>query len=161
MTATYDCIAATTLGSDSASVTFSSISGAFTDLILVMNILPLSTNDNLGIKFNSTNGPYGLIQVTGGGASPASNRGSNLSSITAGAIYDSAVTTHVFHIMNYSNTTTNKTMLYRYGNSSYTIVAGVIIWRDNSAITSISIAVNGGSNLSANSTFSLYGIKAE
>lgn len=162
MTATYDCIATTTLSTATASVTFSSISGSYTDLVLVMNILPLNDNDNLGLRFNSDSATnYSLTQVTGNGSSAASNRNTSTNRLQAGAIYNASITTHLFHLMNYSNSTTYKSMLYRYGNASYTTVGGVGLWRSTSAITDIEIVVNGGSNLSASSTFSLFGIKAE
>ena len=56
MTATYDCIATTTLGSDQASVTFSAISGNYTDLVIVGNGALTAGAGTLFIRFNSDTG---------------------------------------------------------------------------------------------------------
>jgi hypothetical protein len=56
MTATYEKIATTTLGSTTATVTFSSISGAYTDLVLVERLVKSITGGSLQVRFNSDTG---------------------------------------------------------------------------------------------------------
>jgi hypothetical protein len=63
------------------------------------------------------------------------------------------------HFMNYSNTTTNKTVLGRSSAASGFVEAAVGLWRNTSAITSIT-ATTGGQSYQTGSTFTLYGIKA-
>ena len=53
MTATYEKIATTTLGSSQASVTFSSISGSYTDLVLISDSTVASGSDGVRLRFNS------------------------------------------------------------------------------------------------------------
>ena len=64
--------------------------------------------------------------------------------------------------MNYSNTTTNKTVLARGNRASSGVVAQVGMWGNTSAITSITIdnVDSASANFVAGSTFTLYGIKA-
>ena len=52
MTATYEKIATTTLGSNTASTTFSSISGAYTDLVLISFVRDTRTNDLIILYMN-------------------------------------------------------------------------------------------------------------
>jgi hypothetical protein len=70
----------------------------------------------------------------------------------------------IFHLQNYSNSTTYKTVLNRtnYAGSGGWTVASVGLWRDTSAITSIRIAISETQtgNFISGSTFTLYGIKA-
>ena len=164
MPATYEPIATTTLGSAQASVTFSSISGSYTDLILVS--MPLSaSSDNLTMQFNSDTGTnYSTTILWGNGSSAGSTRQSNTATpyMSYYALTNATPSTSIFHIMNYANTTTYKTTLVRVGNASSSggTDAEVMLWRSTSAITSILIKQYGGSNLSSGSTFTLYGIKA-
>jgi hypothetical protein len=67
--------------------------------------------------------------------------------------------TNIIQVMNYSNTTTNKTVLARAGIAGDRTRAIVNLWRSTSAITSILIINNGSVNFVAGSTFTLYGIK--
>ena len=70
MTATYDCIATTTLSSAQSSVTFSSISGSYTDLIIISDAILASGNDALGLRFNSDSGSnYSYTFMYGNGTS--------------------------------------------------------------------------------------------
>jgi hypothetical protein len=63
--------------------------------------------------------------------------------------------------MNYSNSTTNKTVLSRGGNAATWVTTNVGLWRNTAAITSIKVfASDGTSNMNSGSTFSLYGILA-
>jgi hypothetical protein len=67
----------------------------------------------------------------------------------------------IVNFMNYSNTTTFKTIINRGNEASATTIAFVNLWRSTSAINSINIEQPGGGNFAAGSTFTLYGIKAE
>ena len=171
MTATYDCIATTTLGSNTASVTFSSISGTYTDLFLLV-VFGTSTSDYLKLTFNSDttmsndSGTY----LSGSGSSASSGRYTSTSSPEywlGGAISadtNAYGTIAKININNYSNTTTYKTVIARLDRASSTGgTAGVVgLWRNTAAITSLTLSVvNGAYNLVSGSTFSLYGIKSE
>jgi hypothetical protein len=161
MPSTYTPIATTTLGSASATVDFTSISGSYTDLILVTDFAVTSAGD-FYLRFNSDTGNnYSVTILVGDGSSAVSSRSSSVSYISPN--YNSDQTSqraiHNWSIQNYSNTTTNKTVLCRYDNVSRQTVAAVGLWRSTSAITSINISRNAG-NFSAGSIFTLFGIKA-
>ena len=160
MTATYDCIATTTLGSAAASVTFSSISGSYTDLVIVMSY-SRSVSGNGLLRFNSDTGSnYSNTYLLGDGSSASSGRGSNQ---TNGIIsYDSAnlQETCLINIMNYANTTTNKTFITRGNDTGLGVISYINLWRSTSAITDIQLRPNSG-NWNSGSMFSLFGIKAE
>lgn len=163
MPATYEPIATNTLGSAAASVTFSSIPGTYTDLVLVcVNGNANNSDNDIYIRFNSDSGSnYSRTQMIGNGTSATSSRTSNNTEIRIGPSYNNTVTSHLtIHINNYSNTTTNKTALLRSGHASGYTVAEVALWRDTSAITSITLTLQSSVNYVAGSTFTLYGIKS-
>jgi len=61
--------------------------------------------------------------------------------------------------MNYSNSTTYNTALSRFVSAGSETTADVHLWRDTSAVTSITVATS-TNNYATGSTFTLYGIKA-
>jgi hypothetical protein len=61
--------------------------------------------------------------------------------------------------MNYSNTTTNKTILIRSNEPNNYVVAIVGLWRSTSAIDQVRIYGDQG-NLATGTSVTLYGIKA-
>ena len=162
MASTYEKIATTTLGSAAASTTFSSISGSYTDLVLVMNLTGVSTGGYAaGVQFNSDTGSnYSGTNLYGTGSSVASTRTSGANTVY---IYgtdigiSNAVSTSITNFQNYSNTTTYKTFLTRHGQAGTGTLANVGLWRSTSAITSIKIEIYAGT-FSSGSTFTLYGI---
>jgi hypothetical protein len=161
MAATYEPIATTTLGSNQANVTFSTISGSYTDLVLICSVSLASLTDR-GLLFQvngDTGTNYSLTNLDGNGSSAASGRDTNNTFGMAGLASSANVTTSITHFMNYSNTTTYKTMLARGNNSGYLVRASVSLWRNTAAITSIKI-FDSTVNLASGSTFTLYGIKA-
>lgn len=158
MAKTYEKIATTTLGSAASSVTFSSISGAYTDLILIVNYEISVGNQFLTVQFNSDTGSnYSYTNIYGEGTAPASDRTSNASAGRL-AFYGSAQSNVIANFMNYSNSTTNKTFVSRDNTNTY-VVARVNLWRSTSAITSMVIGTTSG-NITSGSTFTIYGIKA-
>jgi hypothetical protein len=67
----------------------------------------------------------------------------------------------IIQIMNYSNTTTNKTWLSRGNNAAAGVDAIVGLWRNTAAINQIRIScTNAGRTFSVGTTFTLYGIAA-
>lgn len=158
---TYTPIATTTLGSAASTVDFNSISGSYTDLVIVFSAGE-PVGGYLGLRFNGdTTTNYSRTFLYGTGTSAVSDRASNVSSIfiNCGASVGAGVA--VVNIQNYTNTTTYKTVLAR--NNSQTdglVMANVGLWRKTpEAITSITL-FGGGGNITAGSTFTLYGITA-
>jgi hypothetical protein len=163
MPATYEPIATTTLGSANGTITFNSFSG-YTDIFCVANFGTSGTT-NVKMRFNGDSGSnYSLTYVDGNGTSAVSGRTSNSSAIyfTASSWYAATAFSNIltFNLMSYSNTSTNKSVLVRYGSASQGAMAQIGLWRNNSAITSLEITTDGGQTFNTGSTFTLYGIKA-
>ena len=164
MASTYTPIATQTLGSAASSVTFSSIPGTYTDLVVVCNsgvtasggyVLSMQLNGDTGTNYSGT-------RLSGNGSAAASYRATGLNYYFAGLGMPATLTTNVtFHLMNYSSTTTYKTALIRFNDASVGTAAVVCLYRSTSAITSINLSAEvGGTTLLAGSIFTLYGIKA-
>jgi len=161
MPATYEPIATTTLGSTTASVTFSSISGAYTDLVLVCGSLAYVTgDDDAFVRFNSDTGTnYSWTQLNGTGSTTTSNRGTSTSGIRSiNGMSTTDKGTAIINIQNYANTTTYKTTVSRHSTSFAGAFVGV--WRNTAAITSVTVINLGAGGFASNSTFTLYGVKA-
>ena len=162
MAATYEPIATTTLGSSQSSVTFNSFSG-YTDLRLIISAKTASSGAQIYATINSDSGAnYSRTILWGSGSSAGSNRDTNATSWNMdyyGVVTTGQFNTNITDFMNYSNTTTYKTMITRTGNSSNGLEAQVALWRNTNAITSFTLNVGGG-GFATGSTFTLYGIKA-
>ncbi len=161
---TYEPIATNTLSSSASSVTFSSISGSYTDLVVVCSFFK-PTGGSPRFRLNGdTSSLYSQTVVYGNGTTASSSRESS-----EGAYYlmdflspsTSVPNLSIVNVMNYSNTTTHKTILERAGAADTGTVASVGLYRSTSAITSITINADGSSGVfSSGSTFTLYGIAA-
>jgi hypothetical protein len=164
MPSTYTPIATQTLGSSATSVTFSSIASTYTDLVVVMAVLPTGS---LGyapwFQFNSDTGSnYSFNYLTGDGSSATAGRQtSQTKGFTGYTIGLSGSSNTIAHIQNYSNTTTNKTYIDRINETAGSFPgagATVGLWRNTAAISTIKIGTDGTFN--TGSVFTLYGIKA-
>jgi hypothetical protein len=162
MAKTYEPIATTTIGSATNTVSFTSISGTYTDLVLVSNTFQTS-NSNMRLRLGNgsvdTGFNYSNTYLGGDGSSAFSGRVSGESFIEAN--YQPANTwgQSIINVQNYSNTTTYKTSLIRSGQAGALTIAYVGLWRSTSAITAINLYTSAG-NFDTGSTFTLYGIKA-
>jgi hypothetical protein len=157
---TYDRIASTTLGTAASSVTFSSIAGTYTDLELVIVGKSLSGFQNTNLQFNGDTGArYSRTIFFGNGTSALSNRETSQTSMNVG-FFSTTGSLNTIKLMNYSNSTTYKTVLTRAGDAADSTSANVGLWQavSNAAITSITII--GSGNYDVGSTFNLYGIAA-
>jgi hypothetical protein len=166
---TYTPIATQTLGSSTATVTFSSIPQTYTDLVISMNVAGTNTSYT-GITIQAGNGSvltsgYSQTALSGSGSAASSsritsnanwnlNRVSGFSSEQFGA--------YIVNVMNYSNTSTYKTMLERTNittgsGAGVEVIVGLL--QSSSAINIITLSVS-GMNFASGSTFTLYGILA-
>jgi predicted Zn-dependent protease len=171
MPATYEPIATTTLSSSQSTITFSSIPSTYTDLVLVMLARDTRSDgagDGLTIRFNSDSGTnYSWTYLRANGSTTYGDQNSNKTSldgyeITAAQAAANTFGTQIWNIMNYSNTTTFKTVTIRGGNP-YSVDAAAGLYRSTSAISSIVIYPGfAGSSYSfvSGCSFTLYGIKA-
>ena len=157
---TYVALATNTLTGTAASVTFSSISGAYTDLVVVVNgAKDAGGAVNPYLRFNSDSGTnYSHTSLVGDGTTASSGRASTQAQMYLGD-YTTTQSTYQIHIMNYANATTYKTVLTRSAITNSATGVFVGLWRSTAAITSVDIYV-GGSNFAIGSTFTLYGIAA-
>jgi hypothetical protein len=165
MPVTYDKIATTTLGSSSSLVTFSSIPGTYTDLVLVGSIQ--CENTSFYIRCNSdTSNKYSATLLSGDGSTASSSRftqtdlGGN-GIYTPGNTFPSATSfgVGIWNFLNYSNTTTNKTILSRVGSAGLSTRSIVNLYASTSAITQLDIRPFSGT-MATGTSFTLYGIKA-
>jgi hypothetical protein len=157
MPVTYDPIATTTLGT-AGTVTFSSISQSYTDLLLVVEG---TASPAVNIEMRVGNGSvdtasnYSNTYMVGTGSSALSSRETSQTVCSIGAVYTGR-TINLIQLMNYSNTTTNKSFLNRMSAAGSGAAAYVGLWRNTSAINIITLTTT----LGAGTVLSLYGIKA-
>ena len=164
MATTYEPIATTTVsGSSTGTVTFSSISSAYTDLYIVCT-LGLASGQRLYLRFNGiTANEYSDTWLTGEGANVYSGRDASQAAMTVGGAWNGISTTlaatATMQVMSYANTSTFKTVLSALANDkngSGSVDRVVGLWSNTSAINSVSVV--GGANFVSGSTITLYGI---
>lgn len=171
MASTYTPIATTTLGAGAASITFSSISSAYTDLEVVL-LLPANgtSNNSDGLRFQlngDTATNYSATWITNSTTSAVSSRESSATKGRCGNISQTTndVGTAIVRFFNYANTTTYKTILGRSGNlnsnGDSNVFAAVSLWRKTpEAINQIVFSSSSGSNFPTGTMVTIYGIKA-
>lgn len=160
-------IATTTLGSAASTITFSSISSAYTDLRLVFCGYSVNTDTYAQMRFNSDTGTnYSSTGLRGNGTAASSyqlssgtfiylNNGSNGLN-RAGNNRPSMLTVDVF---SYAGST-NKTSLITTSNDDNgggTVERSVGLWLNTAAITSITLLLDSG-NFATGTKATLYGI---
>lgn len=168
---TYTAIATTTLSAIANPITFSSIPQTYTDLVIVVTGRGTGANtiDSTLSYFNSNTGTnnYSNTFLYGDGASTYGQRNSNSVYFSFGPHPGGNATANVFgaevlHVLNYSNTTTFKTIISRssadIGGSGQTWLT-TNLWRQTAAINRIDLYTSAGS-WAVGTKFSLYGIKA-
>jgi len=158
-------IATNTLTSATNSITFSNIPQNYTDLAVVFNG-GLSVYDfiytQVGNGSIDTGSNYSGTIISGNGSSAFSGSHSNGTYLQTlgwviGFLNDA---NGILHFMNYSNTTTYKTILDRSNSPAYGTSAFVGLWRSTSAINTIRFTGVNSRNVTAGSSFTLYGVKA-
>lgn len=163
MTATYDPIATTTLGSAASPITFTSIPGTYTDLRLVFVGTWTASNALRTHINNTTTGTlYSNTDLQGDGATAYSFRTTSANSIQ---MPSSCSTTHptfvTMDFLSYAGST-NKTVLIEISqdyNGSGTVQRSVALFRSTAAITRLDLTAV-ATTFAIGTTATLYGIKA-
>lgn len=166
---TYDLISRTTLSSAASSVTFSSITGSYADLVIIGQIIGTVDsyiNMQVGNGSVDTGNNYSITTVGArynAGEERSSQRYTSQSTIYATGYnwYNTNPSNLLINLQNYADTTTYKTMLIRFNSTGTTSYAGtsatVGLWRSTSAINIVTFSA-GSSTFASGSTFSLFGI---
>ena len=179
-TATYDLIATVTADGTSNPITFSSIPATYTDLrfVLSVNANQATTGgySNFSWRYNSNSANnYSATTLTGDGTTASSSIYDSTFGYTFGLIGGTQITGNTgsptfitYDIFSYANSSTYKTALFTASydrNGSGGVQRAVTLWRQTSAITSVTFDIDAfggvsGRAFKAGSTFTLYGIKA-
>ena len=169
MAKTYEPIATTTLGSATQGITFTGISSAYTDLVLVLALISKTAGND--VRYRVGNGSidsgsnYSGTFLTGNGTAASSDRTTNQTYV--GMMRTVATTTtpatFILNFQNYANTTTYKTIIGRNSSSASEVGANVGLWRSTSAINQIYIYEDGNTSpqqFDIGTTATLYGVKS-
>ena len=164
MPATYEPIATTTLGSNAATITLSSIPATYTDLRL---IFVGGNNDTpwMELKFNNTTSTYSDTEMYGTGASAVSARQTGAATMRIAYPLNSSTIPSIVQldVFQYTNTSYHKTVLSRASNDisgSGNVWLSAGMWSNTSAINRIDLIAPGGGFFYSGATATLYGIKA-
>jgi hypothetical protein len=149
------------LSSDNT-ITFDNIPQTYTDLILLVSDRSdrAATNDALIMRLNNTTSTGRRLYGSGASTTSTANPDPLNVSDTATA---NTLSNIMFYIPNYSSTTTNKTW-YAEGvqenNSSTNAYQSITVclYASNSAVTTINLRPETGTNLKSGSSATLYGI---
>ena len=164
-TPTYTPLANITLGSSAASVTFSSISQAYRDLVLVVQATPVTNDVGLRFRINSDTGSnYNYVTMYGTGSTTGSITGTSAYATLGGGLAspNTIVTNALVDFEDYSVTDKHKSILARVDipSGTYPGTTGEAYrWASTSALTTIQVYFGSG-NIASGSTFALYGIAA-
>ena len=169
MPTTMKLIGKQTLGSNAADVTFSSIPGTATDLLLVFTARSTASGgdiaDNVRVRFNgatsdtnhSSRWLYGSGSSTGSGTDAFARAGySNTSTNTANTFASSEM-----YLPNYAGSTAKSFSVFAATETNAAAVDMVVsagLWNSTSAVTSMRLYTGSGSDLVTGSSFFLYTI---
>jgi hypothetical protein len=170
MANTFELISAVTVPSPQSSITFTSISSAFTDLKLVISARSdraASTWDYINVAVNGSSTNYSYRYISGNGAAAASG---SLTLLYGGDFEASSATSATFsnteiYFPNYTSTTTAKSMSFDTSAENNATTAylylGAGLWNPatQAAISSITLTTGNAANFVAASSAYLYGIK--
>jgi hypothetical protein len=166
MPATYTLIASNTLSSAAASVTFSSIPGTYTDLVLRASIRATTGTNPTSYWYanGDTSALYSNTNLSGNGATAASGRNSSDTAWGYWTVDGSSATANTFasielYIPSYTaSQSKTAASFYAQENNQITAYLGVVagLYRSNTAITSLTMT---NPTFDVGSSFFLYGIK--
>ena len=166
MATTYELIDSVVLGSDTATVTFSSIPGTFDDLHVVASARTNRASNTWAdtrIRFNGaandTNLSGRYLQGTGSAASSGTTAYAWLGDVTASTATANTFASLEIYIPNHgggTNKSYSSTCAHETNSSTAYLAVVAGLWSDTSAITSLTLVPVG--SFVTGSSFYLYGI---
>jgi hypothetical protein len=151
-----------TLGSTATSVTFSSISGAYRDLLLVIGGT-IGLPGTAKMRFNNdSGGNYNYVTMFGTGSTTGSGNyaSSTEHQLQFNGVWWSTVGSLKIQVFDYSATNKHKSTLVRNDSAAYATEALAGRWASTAAITSLQVSTFSADTFAAGSTFALYGVSA-
>ena len=167
----YQSISTVTVGAGgSATVTFSSIPSTYQHLQVraLARCATATVVRNITLRINSDTGAnYTTHYLYGDGASALATADISAAYMYAGIAAGASANASVFganvmDILDYANTSKNTTLRNLRGvdnNGSGTVYLVSGLWNNTAAVSTLTLAVEGGANFSEYSSFALYGIK--
>ena len=163
MAVTYNSLATTTVATSGVTqtITFSSISAAYTDLVLIVSNARTSTASTVYLRINGdTAVNYSHCRIAQGTAS-SSAADDKIFAMTTGLASADGNATYIGNFMSYSNATLRKVIVGQavFGGTVAGSATGAS-WFSTAAINSISILASSGFGYTfdAGTVVSLYGI---
>lgn len=165
MATTYEPIATTTLGTAAQNITFSSIPSTYTDLRIVITFFKETATSQTScvVRFNSDTGTnYSFISIYGNGSTAGRTSSTGDTYIYANFFTDATSTYSCFttiDVFSYAGSTYKTVLTTGSGdkNSSGAVERGVGLWRDTTAINSVTLRSQVG-NFAVGTTATVYGI---
>lgn len=156
-TPTYIPIANTTLGSTASSVTFSSLTQIYRDIVLVINSLPDTGDWSIRLQFNGDTGTnYPFQQMYANGSITFANK-DTLNGILGNMNSGGQWGRSTYHILDYSTINKDKCVLVTGGQAAVATRTVSSRWINTAAITSIKVLTDGNS-FTSGTTMALYGV---
>jgi hypothetical protein len=160
MATTYEKIASTTLGSTSATITFSSIAATYTDLRLVLTGTGSATL-NVNLKYNNDSSAlYSQTNLAGDGTSAESTRQTSQTFIKQMYnLFNTTPTLLTYDVFSYAGSTYKTTLITNASddNGSGRIVNTVGLYQSATAISRVDLTAS-TSTFAVGTTATLYGI---
>jgi len=159
-TPTYDLLASQTLGSNTTSVTFSSLSSSYRDIVIVFNGGRTNYSGIYNIRFNGDSGAnYSRVGLTTNGSQNISGAtsGANRLDFSWGYAVQNPTYLAITQIFDASASDKHKTILSRNNDGATGVDVYAGRWANTSAITSIEIFTNNTDGYTTGTIY-LYGI---
>lgn len=168
MPGTYHSLATVTLSTAATTMQFSSISQAYTDLVLVASNLTSSTASTVCLQFNGdTAANYSRIRMSSNGSTFTGYGGLNNTAYpdlcqikTSGTV--TAGTSVAVSVLSYTNASNKKSAIFKAvtADSYPPTYIGSVLWYGTAAISSITVYASPGAGYTFNigATATLYGI---
>lgn len=163
-TSTYDLLSFTTLDTNTTTITISSISGSYRDLILVLDFTGGNGDVYPKVVFNQSTGfPYKYAELRGVGGGGAPQDYSSTAENNLNIYGPNATTTEscgfIVEIPEYASSKT-KVVLTRGARGDQSVNLTRSLWDNTATITRIDISSTNGNTIATGSTVALYGVVA-
>jgi len=163
MANTYTLIEAKTLGSNTASIEFTSIPSTYTDLCLMASIRTdrSAVVDDTTFSFNTSSANFTAKYLVGDGSAASSGSNSYYLLTNGNTATSNTFSNHSIYIPNYAGSNNKSFSVDSVSENNATAAYALLtagLWSQTAAITAIKLQPFYGTNFLTNSTFYLYGI---